>query len=58
MKDEKELPALNADELDEITGGAARSRKFRCPKCRQITMVVRYKSFKCTNPACGYSQTM
>lgn len=58
MTDDKKLPVLDDAELAEVSGGASPKKKFRCPKCNQITMVVRYKCFKCTNPACGYTHAM
>ena len=58
MKDEKELSVLSSEELEQINGGTAVRKKFKCPKCNQVTMIVRYKSFRCTNPACGYTHPM
>lgn len=53
-----EKKILDDRELDEVNGGAAANGRFKCPRCRHMTMVVKYKSFRCTNPGCGYVHKM
>lgn len=46
------------EELKKASGGKVQAKKFRCPHCQQMTMVVKYKKFQCMNPKCGYVQNM
>lgn len=52
------LIELTDEELDQVTGGVNTVRRFQCPHCGQMTMVIKFKSLKCTNPNCSYTRRM
>ena len=49
---------MSEDELRNVSGGAVSAKKGKCPKCGQMTLVIKFKKFKCTNPMCGFEQKM
>ena len=49
---------MSEDELRSVSGGAMAAKKGKCPKCGQMTLVIKFKKFKCINPACNFEQNM
>lgn len=58
MNTEVKKAEISDAELEQVAGGVRRAKKFKCPRCGQVSMIMKFKMFKCTNPACGYEQKM
>ena len=47
---------LNSSELNNVSGGKIPSKRATCPRCKQQTLVIKYKRLECLH--CGYVENM